>query len=355
MSFLQVVGNENDDAQIELLKDTGMQIIAKCDCLPLAIKVMGGLLRQKMTSQRDWENVLNDSMWSVSQMPEELNYAIYLSYEDLSPSLKPCFLHYSLLPKSRVFFTDDIVGMWISEGFVHGTSRNFEEIGKDYFVKLIHRNLIEPDINYVDQVVCNMHDVVRSFARYLARNEALVAQNKQTGISEKMDSQKFFRLSLEIRASESDELEWYSLQAQTSLRTLLSVGPIKIKPGDSFLAFSNLRTLHVEDANFDALVESLNQLKHLRYLSIEGTNTSRLPENISKMKFLQYISLLGCNSLVNLPNSIVTLQHLRFLNLRDTGISSIPQGFHGLTNLRILLLDLILSLEHCMFTLLVCM
>ncbi|RLM58672.1 hypothetical protein C2845_PM18G01640 [Panicum miliaceum] len=336
MSFLQVVGNENDEAQIELLKDTGMQIIAKCDCLPLAIKVMGGLLRQKMTSQRDWENVLNDSTWSISQMPEELNNAIYLSYEDLSPSLKPCFLHYSLLPKSRVFFTDDIVGMWISEGFVHGTSRNLEEIGKDYFVKLIHRNLIEPDINYADQVVCNMHDVVRSFAQYLARNEALVAQNKQTDISDKMDSQKFFRLSLEIRASESDELEWYSLQAQTSLRTLLSVGPIKIKPGDSFLAFSNLRTLHVEDANFDALVESLNQLKHLRYLSIEGTNTSRLPENISKMKFLQYISLLGCNSLVNLPNSIVMLQHLRFLNIRDTGISSIPQGFHGLTNLRIL-------------------
>ena len=66
-----------------------MEIIAQCDCLPLAIKVIGGLLRQKRTSRRDWKNVQNDSIWSVSQMPEELNYAIYLSYEDLSPSLKP--------------------------------------------------------------------------------------------------------------------------------------------------------------------------------------------------------------------------------------------------------------------------
>ena len=88
-----------------------MEIIAQCDCLPLAIKVIGGLLRQKRTSRRDWKNVQNDSIWSVSQMPEELNYAIYLSYEDLSPSLKPCFLYYSLLPKSRVCFTDEIIGI----------------------------------------------------------------------------------------------------------------------------------------------------------------------------------------------------------------------------------------------------
>ncbi|XP_039823959.1 disease resistance protein RGA2-like isoform X2 [Panicum virgatum] len=332
----KVVGNGNDEDQIELLKDIGMEIITKCDYLPLAVKVMGGLLRQKTARRREWENVLNDSIWSVSQMPEELNYAIYLSYEDLSSSLKPCFLHYSLLPKSRGFFSYEIIGMWISEGFVHGTSRDLEEIGKEYYDELIQRNLIEPDISYAEKVVCNMHDVVRSFAQYMARNEALVAQNNKADIADKINSQKFLRLSLETRGSESDELEWYSLQGQTSLRTLLSVGPIKIKPGDSFLVFSNLRTLYVVDANFDALVEYLNQLKHLRYLSIKETNTSRLPGSIGKMKFLEYISLRGCKSLVNLPNSIVTLQHLRFLNLGDTGISSIPKDFHGLTNLRIL-------------------
>ncbi|KAG2556002.1 hypothetical protein PVAP13_8NG059100 [Panicum virgatum] len=294
----KVVGNGNDEDQIELLKDIGMEIITKCDYLPLAVKVMGGLLRQKTARRREWENVLNDSIWSVSQMPEELNYAIYLSYEDLSSSLKPCFLHYSLLPKSRVFLACEIIGMWISEGFVHGTSRDLEEIGKEYYDELIQRNVIEPDIRYAEKVVCNMHDVVRSFAQYMARNEALVAQNNKADIADKINSQKFLRLSLETRGSESDELEWYSLQGQTSLRTLLSVGPIKIKPGDSFLVFSNLRTLYVEDANFDALVEYLNQLKHLRYLSIKGTNTSRLPASI--------------------------------------GISSIPKDFHGLTNLRIL-------------------
>ncbi|KAG2555997.1 hypothetical protein PVAP13_8NG042603 [Panicum virgatum] len=333
----KVVGNGNDEAQIELLKDIGMDIITKCECLPLAVKVIGGLLRQKTAKRRDWENVRNDFICSVSQMHEELNYAIYLSYEDLSPSMKPCFLYYSLLLKSTVFFADEIVGMWISEGFVHGTSHDLEEIGKEYYDELIQRNLIEPNMRYTDQRVCDMHDVVRSFAQYMARNEALVAKNKEINIADKISSQKFFRLSLETMGSESDEIEWYSLQSQTSLRTLLSVGNIKIKPGDSLLVFSNLRTLHVQGANnFDSLAESLNQLKHLRYLSIERSNISRLPGSISKMKFMQYISLRGCKSLVNLPSSVVTLKYLRNLNLAGTGISSIPNGFRGLTNLRIL-------------------
>jgi hypothetical protein len=76
-------------SQVDKLKDIGMGILAKCDGLPLAVKVMGGLLLQKKATRSDWNKVLDDSIWSDSQMTEELNYAIYLSYQDLNPSLKP--------------------------------------------------------------------------------------------------------------------------------------------------------------------------------------------------------------------------------------------------------------------------
>ncbi|CAD6258009.1 unnamed protein product [Miscanthus lutarioriparius] len=170
----QVVGNENnDEPKVDALKDIGMSIIAECDGLPLAVKVIGGLLCQKNIRRSDWTKVLNDSTWPVSQMPEELNYAVYLSYQDLNPELQSCFLHYALLPKNTVFGYDRIVAMWISEGFVHGNSQDLEVLGKEYYDQLIARNLLEPDPRYVDHGVCNMHDIVRSFAQYLTRDEAL--------------------------------------------------------------------------------------------------------------------------------------------------------------------------------------
>ena len=247
-------------------------------------------------------------------LDRELNYAIYLSYQDLSSSLKPSFLYFSLLPKSIEFSVDDIVGMWISEGFVHGSSRDLEELGREYYDELILRNLIDPDIRYVDQNVCTMHDVVRSFAHYMARDEALVAHSSsKIDIIDRLNSQKFIhRISVESKGSESEQLEWMSLQTQISLRTLISVEPTKMKPGDSLVTFSSLRNLHVQDTNFDALAESLVQLKHLRYLCIKYTDTSMLPENIgNKMKFLQYINLSYCKRLVKLPGSIGILRHLR--------------------------------------------
>jgi hypothetical protein len=37
---MQVVSNENNRSQVDMLKDIGMGIVAKCDSLPLAVKVM---------------------------------------------------------------------------------------------------------------------------------------------------------------------------------------------------------------------------------------------------------------------------------------------------------------------------
>ncbi|OEL16237.1 putative disease resistance RPP13-like protein 1 [Dichanthelium oligosanthes] len=330
----QVIRNGNDEPLIDMLKDIGMRIIARFDCLPLAVKVMGGLLCKKTARRGDWEKVLNDSIWSVSQMPEELNYAIYLSYEDLHPSLKQCFLHYALIPnKSTVFFVDDIISMWISEGFIEEDSDELEELATEYYNELILRNLIEPDLLYLDRWVCNMHDVLHSFAQYVARDEALVAHKGQIDVTGKLNSQKFIRLSLETE-SESDELGWSSLQSQKSLRTLIVAGHIGIKASDSLATFTRLRTLHIDSTNFDVLADSLCQLKHLRYLSIDDANICRLPEDIGKIKFLQYISLDGCESLVKLPGSIEKLRQLRFLSLSGTNIYNIPRGFHVLTNLR---------------------
>ncbi|BAT14026.1 Os11g0479100 [Oryza sativa Japonica Group] len=325
----QVILSEIDEPEIEALKDVGMEIIGKCDGLPLAIKVLGGLLCRRDRNHGVWSEILSNSTWSVDGMPQDLNYVLHLSYEDLSPHLKQCFLHYSLIPKNVVLGYDTIIGMWISEGLVLQCTKGLEELGEDYYKELIMRNLLEPSIEYVDQWHCTMHDVVRSFAHYVARDEALVVQGRQIDISN-LHSQKFYRLSIQT----DDEVEWNLLKEQMSLRMLISVSDIKLRPGDSLGNFSGLRILCINSSNFLPLVDSLCQLKHLRYLSLATDDISRLPDDIGKMKFLMYIDINACGNLVQLPKSILKLRQLRYLSLGDTHINAIPEGFHNLSSIR---------------------
>ncbi|KAF7105339.1 hypothetical protein CFC21_106161 [Triticum aestivum] len=325
----QVLSSEINEDHINTLKDIGLKIIQKCGYLPLAIKVMGGLLRERGGLRRDWQHVLDDSKWSRTKMPDELNYAVYLSYEYMPSYLKQCFLYYSLLPKSRNFTMAQVAAMWISEGFIHGNSNDLEELGENYYKELVSRNLIEPDKSYVNIWVCSMHDVVRSFAHYMTKDEALVTQDGENDI---LASQKFLRLSIETNRSQSGELNWKSLQTQQSVRTLISTIHIKINPGDSLATFSSLRTLLMESGDMAVLVESLHQLKHLRYLTLVNYDISVIPGNIGKMKLLQFLDLRGCTRLLNLPDSFVKLGQLRLLSLPKGCM--VPRGFSGLTNMR---------------------
>ncbi|VAI82097.1 unnamed protein product [Triticum turgidum subsp. durum] len=328
----QVRSSEIDDDHLNTLRDIGLEIIQKCGCLPIAVKVMGGLLRDRGGLRHDWQQVLDDSKWSTTKMPDELNHTVYLSYEYMPSYLKQCFLYYSLLPKGRKFTMDEVVSMWMSEGLIHGNSDDLEELGQNYYKELVSRNLIEPDKSYVNLWVCSMHDVVSLFAQYITKDEALVAQDGDNDILAKLSSQNFLRLSIETNQSQSGELDWKFLHAQQSVRTLISIIQIKMKPGDSLITFSSLRTLHIESANMSVLLQSLHQLKHLRYLTLVNANISVLPENIGKMKLLQFLDLCRCIKLVNLPDSIVKLGQLRLLSLPEA--SMVPRGVSSLTNMR---------------------
>lgn len=328
----QVLTSEIDEDHIDTLKDIGLKIIQKCSGLLLAIKVMGGLLHKRGGLRRDWEQIMGDSKWSIAEMSQELNSAVYLSYEYMPSYLKQCFLCYSILPKSRKFTLDQVVGMWMSEGFIHGNSSDLEELGRDYYVELVSRNLIEPDKCYVDIWVCDMHDVVRLFAQYMTKDEALIAHNGDINMLTKLNSPKFLRLSIETERSQPGEVFWKSLQEHQAMRTLISTIQIKMKPGDSLATFCSLRTLHLESADVAALVNLLHKLKHLRYLALVDISISVLPESIGKMKLLQFLDLRGCENLENLPSCIVKLGQLRLLRLPS--ISMIPRGFRCLTNMR---------------------
>ncbi|CAL4980117.1 unnamed protein product [Urochloa decumbens] len=334
----QLPPQPNQVVGIDHLKDVGMKIIKKCGGLPLAIKVMGGLLSMRSQSELEWEAVLNHHAWSVAGLPKELDNRLYLSYEDLCPPLKQCFLYCSLFPKGTYIRKRDIIPMWISEGFIqprHGSSSQedqLEDIAKEYYRDLIMRNLIEPtEDSTMNGYHCTMHDVVRSFAEFMAREELLVVQDEQApgGSSHSL----LRRLSI---GSTKSVPEWSLLEMQKSVRTLIISHKIDIKPSDSLCSLSSLRVLLIRDnADCDRLVDSLCQWKHLRYLHLENTDISRLPQEIYRIKYLQHIVLRGSINLESLPRSIIDLVHLRTLDLDNLNIENIliPKGFGRLTNL----------------------
>ncbi|KAM0880375.1 hypothetical protein ACQ4PT_033616 [Festuca glaucescens] len=64
----QVLTSEKKEDEVDMLKDIGMHIIAKCDGLPLAIKVLRGLLCKKEKTRRDWEDVLNNDICHIQRV-----------------------------------------------------------------------------------------------------------------------------------------------------------------------------------------------------------------------------------------------------------------------------------------------
>ncbi|KAL6908012.1 hypothetical protein ACP4OV_002182 [Aristida adscensionis] len=327
--------------EIDNLKDIGLQILRLCDGLPLAIKVMGGLLSTKFPNEREWKAVLESPAWSVAGLPQALDSRLYMSYADMSPQLKQCFLYCSVfISKSKLIYQAKITDMWVSEGFIqplHGSiisqDDRLEEIATEHYQELITRNLIEPTKRHsLTRYECTMHDVVRSFAEFMAGEELLVLhQNRQTaGDSSGLVRRLCIGPTMPVA-------EWTMLQKHhKSLRTLVAFSRINFRPGDALGSFSGLRVLHIVDADIDGLIGSLCQLRHLRYLYLDRTDISRLPNNIDKMKFLQYIILLDCKKLDHLPSNIRKLAHLRCLDISGSNVNVVPRGLGGLTNLRML-------------------
>nr|GEV66496.1 NB-ARC domains-containing protein [Tanacetum cinerariifolium] len=88
----------------------GEGIVKKCDGLPLALKALGSLLRTK-TDEEDWKQLLNNEIWTLEDGGGILP-ALRLSYYDLSAHLK------------QLFEKDDLILLWMAEGFLHISATN---------------------------------------------------------------------------------------------------------------------------------------------------------------------------------------------------------------------------------------
>nr|UBY07148.1 NBS-LRR disease resistance protein [Dasypyrum villosum] len=287
-----------DLMSVENLRNTGIEIVHKCGRLPLAIKVTASALASRDLTENEWKRYLGKYSGSQSMLSDEIEGALYLSYDELPHRLKQCFLYCALYQGQLL-----------------------EDIAEEYYYELIHRNLLQPDISYVDMSHCKMHDLLRQLALNISREECFIG-DVETLRGGNMS--KLRRISAVIN---KDMLVLPRVdKVDVKVRTFLTVkGPWRIED-TLFKRFLLLRVLVLNYSLVRSIPAYMGKLIHLRLLNLDYTGISCLPESIGSLKNLQVLSLRWCDDLHSLPLAMTLLCSLRCLDLYGTEINQVPKG-----------------------------
>ncbi|XP_049381431.1 putative disease resistance protein At1g50180 [Solanum stenotomum] len=157
------------------LVGVGKEILEKCDGLPLAITVIGGLLAGKKKQRSEWQRVQrNLDLHLVRSQTYGVSAILALSYKDLPPHLKSCFLYLGLLQKGKDIPVRQLMLIWIAHGLIHQNGeQKLEDIVEDYLDDLIGKNMLQViQVRADDRVKsCRLHDLLRDFCIMQAKEE----------------------------------------------------------------------------------------------------------------------------------------------------------------------------------------
>ncbi|XP_035838374.1 putative disease resistance RPP13-like protein 1 [Helianthus annuus] len=339
---LHALGVENFNSHTTL-KPHGEGIVKKCAGLPLALKAIGRLLGTR-TNVEDWEDVLNSEIWNLENS-DKIVPALRLSYHDLSADLKQLFAYCSLFPKDYLFDKEELVLLWMAEGFLSpsNATKSPERLGQEYFEILLSRSFFQHAPN--DKSLFIMHDLMNDLAMLVAE-EFFLRFDNHTKIGTD-DLAKYRHMSFS-REKYVGYHKFEAFKGAKSLRTLLAVS-IDVDQiwGNFFLSnkilvdllpsLTLLRVLSLSRFRITEVPEFIGGLKHLRYLNLSRTRIKALPENIGNLYNLQTLIVFGCKSLTKLPESFSKLKKLLHFDTRDTPLlEKLPFGIGELGSLQTL-------------------
>ncbi|XVF86596.1 hypothetical protein PTKIN_Ptkin18bG0055200 [Pterospermum kingtungense] len=331
----------------ENLADISRKIVEKCQGLPLAAKILGGLLQFKRTREQ-WQSVLDSEIWDLEEAERDLFPPLFLSYYELPLALKQCISYCAVFPKNKVLNKDELIKLWMAQDYLkRGQCKEMEMVGEEYFDELMMRSFFQ---NYkrfeLDTGIkeCKMHDIVHDFTQLLMKAECLALVNN--GFEElRVDSCERARHVTSIREEAAPtNPNVYHLK---KLRSLLidssnhDTSSLSTSLPMLFDQLTCLRTLDLSNSLFGNSIEELpdqiGKLVHLRYLNLKhNRKLKKLPESVCELCNLQTLNVTWCDSLKELPCGIGRIINLRHLENEETDLSSMPKGIGGLTNLRTL-------------------
>ncbi|GKV23241.1 hypothetical protein SLEP1_g32991 [Rubroshorea leprosula] len=328
------------------LEKIGRAIARKCKGLPLAAKTLGSLLKTK-TNVQEWQSVLNSEIWVLEMAQKDIFAPLLLSYFDLPPPVKQCFLYCVLFPKDHEIWHHVIIPQWMAMGYL-GSDRNseLESKGEEYFRILVARSFFQDLVMDDEKIIyCKMHDMVHEFAQFLAENEFRTLEIKADHLT-RDDGSKLHHLLRHMTVMVDKGINFPTMISDAEkLRALITFTGVGALTSEALCSLFNrcrrLRLLSVgwpdgTDHLCKEIPEEIEKLMHLRFLHLPWSNQLEgLPEALCNLLNLEYLDLTGCQNLKQLPDSIGKLINLRFLFTNAClALTHYPKGVRKLTSLR---------------------
>uniref|UniRef100_A0A7N0UKZ0 Uncharacterized protein n=1 Tax=Kalanchoe fedtschenkoi TaxID=63787 RepID=A0A7N0UKZ0_KALFE len=287
------------------LEAIGKGIVSKCKGLPLAIIVLGSLLSaaEAEPSFKYWSKILGDTSWHPD-LDNDCSKILSLSYRNLPPHLKACFLYVGIFPEDFEILAKELCSLWVAEGFVNGQNRQFEEDDAEQnLINLADRNLIIITKIKSDGSIksVRIHDLLRDMCMKEVKRCNLYEVNVD-GVSQNFPKAirrlKLAKNMILLRYLKIDQFRY-------------STGILMIKTRD-IRNLSNLQVLNLVNYGVTHLPIGIWKLKVLRHIHVRTLAT--MPDAQSSHDSLPYLRTLSC--ILFSDHILKLLRSDRFPNLR---------------------------------------
>ncbi|KAK9137859.1 hypothetical protein Sjap_008453 [Stephania japonica] len=320
------------------LEAIGRRLVEKCAGMPLALKVLGGVMHSKH-EEKEWLEIEESPMWNIHDADEQIMSVLKLSFDCLAPPLKQCFTYCSMLPKGDRVSKAWLVQLWMAEGFLGSSkgTKSMEDIGGEYFKGFCSSSLFQ-DVKkneFGEVETFKIHDLVHDLMISLSGTECLILKNKNKIYPNDVSKTR-------LLAYDFDELriptELHQAKKLRSFSTLYTFNKAEDEVFDeALLNFVYLRVLDLGCTGINQLHVSIGKLKHLRLLNVCSTGIEELPKSVTCLYNLQTLRLDNCKKLKALPQGIGKLINLRHLEIDLFGKwTEMPKGIGQLTCLQTL-------------------
>ncbi|KAJ4757812.1 Disease resistance protein (CC-NBS-LRR class) family [Rhynchospora pubera] len=298
--FKKALPNSNTNETIpDDLYDIGKKIAKKCGGLPIALRVLGGLLSTKPVVS--WRTEMEKMDWGSEG--QECSAIIGTSYDDLPFALKSCFMYFAAFPEDYYIDAIPLLQMWVAEGFIpQQENKTLEDTAEMFLEDLVQRSMIQVSkrdhccgfIQY-----CRIHDLLHDLAIRKAREENFLV------VFPKVDGAR----RLAIHDTEpSGEL---MASAVSNLRSLWCHGR-----APNISLFTRLKVLNISEYDYYE-PNKFGRLSLLRYveghLGVHEEDKDYFGKFIGGMRFLQTLHLedeIDCHDLPDFVWNIKTLRHV---------------------------------------------